>query len=92
MTEPIYEYTKGQGWQVHTGIPITMSCGTKVVLEFREPSLGEPYDIFYIPQGEITRDIKTYRFEYVSILTQDDYDYYHDSPDPERKWVTYREV
>jgi hypothetical protein len=47
MTEPNYEYVKGQGWVVCNfiqGPVITMRGGRKVRLEFRNPVKGERYD------------------------------------------------
>lgn len=47
MTEPKYEYVKGQGWVVSNnalGPIITMRGGKRVRMEFRKPLPGEHYD------------------------------------------------
>lgn len=41
MTEPNYEYVKGQGWVVSSSTIVFMKCGTRVRLEFRDPERGE---------------------------------------------------
>jgi hypothetical protein len=44
MTEPIYNYVKGEGWVLTLENLITMACGTVVRLEYRRPVLGEYFD------------------------------------------------
>lgn len=42
MTEPIYNYTRGKGWQPGPeGIILEMGCGTVVRIESRPPETGE---------------------------------------------------
>lgn len=44
MTEPTYEFIRGQGWVVAPPDCIaTRSCGTRVKIEFRPPRRGERY-------------------------------------------------
>jgi hypothetical protein len=45
VTEPTYEFVKGQGWvPFNNERVITMSCGTCVKLEYRLPDNGERWD------------------------------------------------
>jgi hypothetical protein len=44
MTEPIYNYVKGEGWVASHSHVVTMACGKVVTLEFRPPLGNEYYD------------------------------------------------
>lgn len=48
MTEPTYEYIKGQGWVVQPPHPVsdvyTLKTGERFRFEFRKPRPGEYYD------------------------------------------------
>lgn len=48
MSEPTYEYIKGQGWTIVQPIIVTMACGTRVTLEFRKPRPGERATFNYV--------------------------------------------
>lgn len=43
MTEPVYNYVRGQGWIVQYPTIITMLDGLTAYLEYRRPEIGERY-------------------------------------------------
>ncbi len=52
MTEPLYTYIKGEGWQIRlAGVEITFKGGNKAFIEYREPKVGEYYTYIYKPDN-----------------------------------------
>lgn len=53
MTEPTYEYVKGEGWVIGANI-YTMTCGTSVRIHFRAPETNEFY--ICVSKSSISQD------------------------------------
>ena len=72
MTEPIYEYVKGEGWVIINNT-VTMKCGTVVSYEIRNPKANEDYKRLLRSdycEGDIPRVLAETTFERLSIARQ----------------------
>lgn len=84
MTDPIYEYVKGEGWVPRSSVIVTLGCGTTVRLEKRNPEPGEKFGVFpsMVRLEEYLIDIRSnsrdYRYSYYSIACS--------KPDPDSQY------